>query len=214
MSGSTSAPSSNSCPDVPEDGGRANQRNRTRRDLLEAALRVSEGGRTPSLDDIAEEARVSRATAYRYFPSVEDLLAEASLHVAFPGLDCLSRASDDPVERLMVVDEAVDRMIVANETALRVMIASASKFPLQAQDLPARQNRRLPLIEAALAPAQSQFTPEAFRRLTSALSLVIGTEAMLVLKDVLGLTPTQARDVRRWTIRGLVEAARKPPGEA
>lgn len=193
---------------MPPDGGRSNQRGRTRRDLLEAALRVSAGGKSPTLDEIAEEARVSRATAYRYFPNVEDLLAEASLHVAFPDPDCLSGASDDPVERLILVDEAVERMIGANETALRMMIAGASRLPLQSEDVPPRQNRRLPLIEAALAPARAQFGAEAYRRLTEALCLVIGTEAMLVFKDVLHLSAEQAREVRRWTIASLVEAAR------
>jgi AcrR family transcriptional regulator len=189
--------------------GRVNQRNRTRKDLLEAALRVSADGRTPTLDEIAEEASVSRATAYRYFPNVEDLLAEASLHVAFPDPNCLSDRSADPIDRLMLIDEAVERMIASNETALRMMIASASKLPIQANDVPARQNRRVPLIEAALAPAKAEFAPDAYRRLTHALSLVIGTEAMLVLKDVLHLSPKQARDVRRWTIRALVESARR-----
>jgi AcrR family transcriptional regulator len=194
---------------VPLEGGRPNQRSRTRRDLLEAALRVSAGGKSAALDEVAQEARVSRATAYRYFPNVEDLLAEASLHVAFPGAECLANASDDPIDRLMCIDEAVDRMISSNETALRMMIASASKIPLQLCDVPARQNRRLPLIEAALAPARSEFNPEAYERLIQALCLVIGTEAMLVFKDVLRLTPEQARVARRWTIEGLVEAARK-----
>lgn len=190
------------------ESGRANQRSRTRRDLLEAALRVSVGGRTPTLDEIAEEARVSRATAYRYFPNVGDLLAEASLHVAFPEIDCLSGASGDPVERLLLVDELVDRMISSNETALRMMMASATRLPLQSDEVPARQNRRLPLIEAALAPARSQFSPHAYGLLTRALCLVIGTEALLVFKDVLGLAPRQARDVRRWAIASLVDAAR------
>lgn len=188
--------------------GRLNQRNRTRKDLLEAALRVSVDGKTPTLDEIAEAARVSRATAYRYFPNVEDLLAEASLHVAFPDPSCLDGRSDDPIERLMLIDEAVESMIASNETALRMMIASASRLPIQSDDVPARQNRRLPLIEAALAPARSEFAPDAYRRLVHALSLVIGTEAMLVMKDVLHLTPKQARDVRRWTIRSLVQSAR------
>jgi AcrR family transcriptional regulator len=191
------------------EGRRANQRSRTRRDLLEAALKVSSSGRTPTLDEIAEEASVSRATAYRYFPNVEDLLAEASLHMAFPGAECLAEASDDPIERLMLIDDAVDRMISKNETALRMMIASASKLPLHSHDVPARQNRRLPLIEAALVPARSEFTSAAFERLSHALSLVIGTEAMLVFKDVLHLSPPQAREVRRWTIKSLVEAARQ-----
>jgi hypothetical protein len=39
---------------------------------------------------------------------------------------------------------------------------------------------------------------------------VIGTEAMLVLKDVLQLDEAEARRVRRWAIRALVDAARKP----
>lgn len=196
-----------------KEAGRPNQRSRTRRDLLEAALRVSAEGKTPTLDEIAEAARISRATAYRYFPNVDDLLAEASLHVAFPDPDCLAGAPDDPVERLMRVDEAVERMIAANETALRRMIASASKLPILSEDVPARQNRRLPLIEAALAPARSDFAPDAYRRLTRALSLVIGTESLLVFKDVLHLSPEQARDVRRWTIRSLVESARRTPAE-
>lgn len=182
--------------------------------MLEAALRVSAEGQSATLDDVAEEARVSRATAYRYFPNIDDLLAEASLHVAFPGADCLTGASDDPVERLMIIDEAVARMIDANETALRMMIASTSKIPLQSTDVPVRQNRRLPLIEAALAPARSDFAPDAYRRLTQALCLVIGTEAMLVFKDVLHLAPKQARDVRRWTINAMIGAARRTVSEA
>ena len=191
------------------ESGRAKQRSRTRRDLLESALKASAGGKTPTLDEIAEEAGVSRATAYRYFPNVQDLLGEACLHVAFPGTECLAGASDDPVERMLIVDAAVDRMIAANETALRTMIASASKLPLQSVDVPARQNRRLPLIEAALAPARSEFPPGAYEQLSRALCLVTGTEAMLVFKDVLGLGRAEARAARQWTIRSLVEAARR-----
>lgn len=186
---------------------RANQRGRTRRDLLEAALRVSADSSTPTLEAIAEEARVSRATAYRYFPNVDDLLAEAALHMAFPGADCLSGASDDPLERLLLVDDAVDRMIAANETALRRMIASTAKLPLQSTGVPARQNRRLPLIEAALEPARSKFSASSYRQLTRALSLVIGTEAMLVLKDVLALDGAEAREVRRQAIASLLDSA-------
>ena len=64
--------------------GRPNQRRRTRKDLLQAASRLMKQGHQPSLEEIAEEALVSRATAYRYFPSVEALLLEASFDVAIP----------------------------------------------------------------------------------------------------------------------------------
>jgi hypothetical protein len=40
--------------------------------------------------------------------------------------------------------------------------------------------------------------------------MVIGTEAMLALKDVMQLDEAEARRVRRWAIRALVHAARTP----
>jgi hypothetical protein len=45
--------------------------------------------------------------------------------------------------------------------------------------------------------------------LTRSLALVIGTEARVVFKDVLQLDDAEAREVVRWAIRALVEAARK-----
>jgi hypothetical protein len=65
------------------------------------------------------------------------------------------------------------------------------------------------LIEAALKPARKQFKPGALMNLGHALALIIGPEAMVVLKDVLQLDDAEARRVKRWAIRALVEAARK-----
>jgi hypothetical protein len=78
---------------------------------------------------------------------------------------------------------------------------------------PARQNRGMALVEAALAPACRKFKPAAFKALTRALALIMGTESMVVFKDVLQMDETDARKVRRWAIRALVEAARKGEGD-
>ena len=43
--------------------------------------------------------------------------------------------------------------------------------------------------------------------LTRALALVIGTESVIVFKDVLQLDDAETRKVKRWTIRALVQAA-------
>jgi AcrR family transcriptional regulator len=189
---------------------------RTRKDLLQAASRLMRQGRKPSLDEIAEEALVSRATAYRYFPSVEPLLIEASLDVAVPeAKDLLTEASpNDPVARLELVDSALHEVILANEAPLRMMLVSSLQRGIGGNAdgaTPARQNRRTPLIEAALEPAKKQFKPAALTTLRRALALVIGTEAMLVLKDVLRLDDAEARKVKRWAIRALVDAAKKTP---
>lgn len=198
-----------------EPAGRSNQKARTRKDLLQAAARLVGQGRTPTLEEIAEAALVSRATAYRYFASVEALLVEAAIDIAVPAPAQLFRndASRDPVARLQRVETALYDMILANESLLRTMLAHAIARGAQADaagQLPKRQNRRGPLIEAALAPARGQFKPGSLRVLRSALALVMGPEATIVVKDVLQLDDDEARQVKRWAIRALVEAAQKP----
>lgn len=186
---------------------RPNQRRRTRKDLLDAAGRLARAGRTPTLDEVAEEALVSRATAYRYFPSVEALLAEAAVHIAFPDPDeIFAGAGADPAERVERLDRAMDGVIIENEPSLRIML-SKSLERADGEGLPARQNRRSPLIEAALAPARRSLKDGDL--LAKALALVIGTESRIVCKDVLQLEDAEARAVKDWAIRALVAAAQK-----
>jgi AcrR family transcriptional regulator len=198
-----------------DNGSRANQLRRTRKDLLQAAARLARSGRSPSLEEIAAEAMVSRATAYRHFPDVTALLVEASLDIDTPQASqiFLDAPPEEPVARLERVDAALEAMIRSNEVALRLMMKHALERSVR-RDGDAgpslRQNRRTPLIEAALEPARRQFRPAALKMLTRALAMVIGTESMLSLKDVLNLDDAEARRVRRWAIRALVDAARRP----
>src|SRR5215212_7855503 len=180
---------------------RPNQKRRTRKDLLTAAARLMKQGRKPTLEEIAEEALVSRATAYRYFTGVEPLLVEAALDLAVPAPEALfdGKSGDDPVTRLEQVDRALQDVIAANEASMRLMLMQTLQrgIPGQADhDIPPRQNRRTPLIDAALAPVRGEFRPAALKTLSRALALVIGTEAMVVCKDVLQIDDAEARKVR------------------
>lgn len=195
-----------------EASGRPNQRRRTRKDLLEAAARLVKQGRKPSLEEIADEALVSRATAYRYFPNAEALLLEASFDIAIPEAGDLFHddSAADPVARVQQVDTALHDMILANEASLRIMLVHSLQHAMgegRESGLPARQNRRMPLIEAALKPVRHQFSSGALETLSKALALIIGTEGMVVIKDVLQLDDADARKVKCWAIRALVEAA-------
>jgi AcrR family transcriptional regulator len=171
-------------------------------------------GRTFTLEEVAEEAQVSRATAYRYFSSIDALLVESPIDGAVPDPDDLFRgvSLDDPVERLARVETALHDMISANEPSLRLMLAHSLQRNSNGEggdDLPIRQNRRTALIEAALTPARRRFKPSEFKALTKALALIMGPESMVVFKDVLQMDAADARKVRRWAIRALVEAALK-----
>jgi AcrR family transcriptional regulator len=185
---------------------RSNQRYRTRKDLIAAAARLMKQGRKPSLEEVAEAALVSRATAYRYFPSVEALLVEASVDIATPDAATLFGSETDPETRIDRAEAAMHRMAFDNEKAIRLILAAALSRG-DRDDVPVRQNRRSALIEAALAPAQSRFKKADYERLKAALALIFGSESMIVFKDVLRMDEQDARAVKSWAVRALVRAA-------
>jgi AcrR family transcriptional regulator len=194
------------------DSGRENQRRRTRKDLLAAAARLLKEGRTPDMDSVAEEAMVSRATAYRYFPSIEALLVEAPLdgRIPEPADVFAGDESTDPAARVDKAEAALHEMVYRNESQLRAMLVAnlqqAAKGHMRG-GVPLRQNRRRWLVEAALAPARARFTDAAYTKLVAALALIFGVESMIVFRDVLGLDEQSARKVKSWAARALVKAA-------
>ena len=191
---------------------RTNQRYRTRKDLIAAAARLMKNGHKPSLEEVAEAARVSRATAYRYFPNVDALLVEAPLDTAVPDWEMLFAGDEsvDPEERVDRAEAAMHRVVFENETAIRLMLSAAlTRGAGGAADetVPYRQNRRTPLIEAALAPARNRFRKGSYGRLRAALAMIFGSESMVVFRDVLRLDEKAAREVKSWAVRALVRTA-------
>jgi AcrR family transcriptional regulator len=203
--------------------GRVNQKQRTRKHLLSAAARLMKAGRFPTVAEVAEEAEISRATAYRYFPSQEVLLAEAPIDGAVPTPEGLfaDDPSDDPEERLDRAERRLHDMVYANEAQLRVMLSrslAGSRPRGEKNGTPVRQNRRGALIEAALEPVRDRLDDATHERLVAALACYFGTESMVVFGDVLQIEPRKARAVKSWAIRALVRAAleesgKKPGGE-
>src|SRR5690606_16562185 len=191
---------------------------RTRKDLLQAASRLMGQGAKPTLEQVAEEAMVSRATAYRYFSNVDALLLEAALDVAVPEPEELLRdaPAEDALARVMRVDDALHEMTNANEAQIRMMLARSLERALAGEDdpnTPRRHNRRVPLLEAALVPLRRQFRPGALKTLIPAIALIVGTEGWIAGRDVLRLDDAECRRVKRWAIQALIEAAMKPGAE-
>ena len=58
-------------------GGRANQKTRTRRAIVDACRELVRTGSEVTMPEVARRALVSEATAYRYFRDQAELLAAA-----------------------------------------------------------------------------------------------------------------------------------------
>jgi AcrR family transcriptional regulator len=190
--------------------GRDGQKRRTRRALVEAAGRLLAEGREPSVAEVADAADISRRTAYRYFPSAEQLAVEAALDATRRGMELSIDAGgpDEPVA------ERVDRLVVAlhgmtseNEHLLRQMIRfTVTRDPIE-PGVPPRPSRRLEYVERAVAPLEGRLADAALARLTHALAAVMGIESSIVLRDICGLTPAEALATQRWSAQALVDAA-------
>jgi AcrR family transcriptional regulator len=198
-----------------DETGRFRQRRRTRAAIVAATTELLRTGVTPSVGQVAEAADVSRRTVYQYFPTLEQLLVDATLGM-------LSQAA---------VDEAIDAadahsgdgdasarvaaMIRALTTTSAEMLPYGRQLirltvdapPAADAASPRRGYRRVAWLERALEPLRPGLAPETFERLVSALAMVVGWEALIVLGDVRGLDADEQLDVSLWSARALVRAA-------
>ena len=106
-------------------------RDRTAAAILDAAADLlAEGGESPSMSDVAEEAGVARATLYRYFPTRGELLQA----LAVAARDSLSARLDEADLDAVPVAEGIARVA-------RAAAAVGSKYAVVVGESRAIQTR-------------------------------------------------------------------------
>jgi AcrR family transcriptional regulator len=188
--------------------GRINQKTRTKESLLEAAADMIREGKPISIAEVADRARIGRTTAYRYFPTSELLIANAALWKVTGRTEResvhLIKPSMSPFEKLDVVVVQSDRSTREHRNEYRAMLRASLD---QISGEPNRSGIRLDLLKDALGSLEDQLAPDTLQNLFSALSLTLGIEAQVVLEDVCRMSPSKAREVKRWAARALLQAA-------
>lgn len=191
------------------DQGRVNQKRRTRQALIDAARALRDENREPTLAEVAERALVSRATAYRYFPSLEALISETVTDRGMKPLEQVWQPGDDPVEGIGRAARAMHVLLLNDEAGLHVMERSFMTVWLDndgGEDAQ-RPGRRMTYIGPIVDSLQGVLTPAARKRLKQALAMVIGTEALIAVRDVAGAKPDEAVEVAAWAAGALVRQA-------
>ena len=187
------------------DKGRAAQKLRTRQALMDTAVELVKAGRRPSVSAVADQAGMSRATAYRYFPSQDLMLSEAMIRAA-AGPDTMMPAGTqaaDPAKVAAAITRQAGQFSLDHEERLR----TALRLSLDPQSGYQRPGRRGRWIEDILAAAGDRIDPPARARLTAALHLALGIDPIIALTDIAGLDRAEALDVLEWVAATLVEAA-------
>ena len=180
------------------------QKARTRDALVAATRQLLRDGVTPSVEQAADAARVSRTTAYRYFPSQRALLA-----AAFPHLEGGTLLGDDPPAdvraRVALFAENMTQSILANEAEMRAMLRISLDPQVPLHEVALRQGRRTIWVADALAPLRAPLTKARFERLTLAIAANAGIETFVWLVDVGGVDRATAAAVIKSSCSALLE---------
>lgn len=180
--------------------------------MLDTAMRLMQSGLIPSVSDVAEAAEVSRTTAYRYFPSQAALIQAAVDEALGPILEWDSDSADAEERISDLLAFAYPRMHLYEATLRAALWLAIDQWTRrQAGNLepeaPIVRGHRKTLLRLALAPLRGTLDRRALDRVTQSLSLVFGTEAFVVLKDIWRLDDKQVLRVALWTAHAVVRTA-------
>ena len=193
-----------------ETGGRSAQKARTRHALVAAARDLVAAGVTPTVEDAAAAASISRTTAYRYFPNKRALLVAAHPEIAAPSM-LPADPPQDPAARLDAVVANFTAMILDTEAQQRTMLRLSLEAGAEPDALPLRQGRAIAWIAEALDGLRGDLTDQQLRQLVLSIRATIGIEAIVWLTDVAGLPRNDAAALTRWSAQALLQHATTVP---
>lgn len=179
--------------------------------MLETASRLMQGGTIPSVTEVAEAAEVSRATAYRYFPTQAALVHAVVDEALGPILKWHSASTDAEARTRDLFASAMPRIDAFEATfraALKLSLHqwAARQAGTLGPEPPFTRGHRVELLRDAVAPLHGKIPEAAFDRLAKALSLLFGIEAFVVLKDIWGADADETQAITEWAASMLVRA--------
>lgn len=184
----------------------ASSKLKTRQAILRAATEIAALGRAPTVAEAAERAGVSRATAYRHFPSREFLIVELALPVQELRTALAQAGRLNPERRIGAMVRTIAAWVYDHQLALREMLRASL-----AQDGAGhgyqRPTTRMELIAHELEPMRALLSPGEYRRLSMALAVLIGIEPVVVLQDMAGLSREETVETLVWAATRLTESS-------
>ncbi len=195
--------------------GLTSTRARTRRLLIETAIRLFDSGAFPSITEVAHEAQLSRATAYRYFPT-QSALVSAIVSETLSPIKHWQPSKEEATDRINELLSFAFPQMLRHEGTLRAALHLSLTQWAQSQATDAipvkerlvRGNRKAMLAQV-LKPLNDELPPALMDRVIRSLSLVYGSEIFLVMKDIWGCHNDELEDIGKWIAGAIVRQARE-----
>jgi AcrR family transcriptional regulator len=186
--------------------------------LLDTAMELIKlDGHIPSVAEVAVRSKVSRATAYRYFPS-RSALVTAVIESSLGPVRTFSPDQLSGSERVQQLFRKTFPRFKEFEPQLRAAAQLAlEQWALERAGLleeePYRRGHRIAILEHAIAPLAPGMPAAVRKRLHQALSVVYGIEPYIILKDIWGLSDREVERTALWMADALIAAALRDAGK-
>jgi AcrR family transcriptional regulator len=205
-------------PSAREGIGRNGPKARMWRLLLKEAGAMLCEGESPSVAEVAARAGVSRATAYRYFPSRSKLI-NAVVEDSLGPVRRLASTTPDGRERIRELFAQTFPRFKEYEPQLRAALLLSLEHGAQERagtlaEEPYRRGHRRKILSHAAAPLKPKLGKRRFDRLVRALSVIYGIEAYVVLRDIWGASDREIEAIARWVADALVDTALRDAAHA
>jgi len=190
------------------NSGRIKQKKETRDGILKAAQELLQSTPSFSLEDVARQMGISRATIYRYYSNIDLLYAEATLsfRVKQPE-DFIGEVKEmNLLETLTFVQGYYNHLAQLHENSYRrymsVVLAESLKEPKSG---PLRGARRPATLEVVLRPYEEKIGEKNVARLKQIVTVLSGIEPMIANKDVNGLSSEQSDELLAWALEMIIK---------
>ncbi len=186
--------------------GRVNQKLKTRSQILEAAKVLMSKNRNFTLEEVAKKANISRATIYRYFPTLELLYTEASLHVHFSPPNVLfEKVKEMPLlESVLTIQHYYNKSALDHELLFRRYLSTVLNESIVSKKK-IRGARRVATMELVLASFEKEMSKNNLKNLKNIATILMGIDSLIVAKDVCGLTNKEAEETLKWGIEMILK---------
>lgn len=189
------------------NSGRTDQKLNTRSKILTAAHKLLEKGIDFTMENVAKEARISRATMYRYYSNVDSLSTELILHLNLPKTESIIariKNNETPQAILQIQDTYLD-FILQNESAARKFLGAV----LSSSDPKlVRGKNRLSTLQVYFELIKADLKKDELEKLIHISVLLMGIESVLVSKDVCGLDNKKTKETLHWGLKMILKGTK------
>jgi AcrR family transcriptional regulator len=193
------------------DIGRTKQKFKTRHHIIKTAQTLLAEKESTSLEEVAENAGISRATIYRYFPSIDVLVGEVGLSLESKTPDELVTDVEEMslTKALLHIQDYFNDHAITNETMLRKFLSVSLQFD-SSIDTSSRGARRLLAADGVISEKGTSLDKKERENLARIMTVLSGIEPLIANRDVNGMTPVESKELLSWAIDKILKGMGLP----